>query len=84
MDSNIATGAAAIMACRVLLDHDVNEKNIVFLSLISAPEGLHSLSAAFPDIKIVTSAVDDGLDAGMCILPGMGDFGARFFGDDVE
>lgn len=40
MDATVATGAAAMMAIRVLLDHDVPEKNITLLSLLMAESGL--------------------------------------------
>ena len=39
LDATIATGAAALMAIRVLLDHDVAEENIVLLALLAAPQG---------------------------------------------
>ena len=39
MDATMATGAAAMMAIRVLLDHDVPEQNIMLLSLIMAEAG---------------------------------------------
>lgn len=41
MDATVATGAAAIMAIRVLLDHEVPEENIMLLSLIMAESGLY-------------------------------------------
>ena len=43
MDATVATGAAAMMAIRVLLDHDVPEENIMLLSLIMAKTGMSSL-----------------------------------------
>ncbi|KAI8055350.1 uridine kinase [Syncephalis plumigaleata] len=80
MDATIATGAAGIMAIRVLLDHDVPEDRIIFLSLLSAPQGLHSIARAFPKVRIVTSMVDPGLSDDLYIEPGMGNFGDRYFG----
>ncbi|KAI9598087.1 uridine kinase [Syncephalis fuscata] len=81
MDATIATGAAGIMAIRVLLDHDVAEDRIIFLSLLSAPQGLHSIAKAFPKVRIVTSMVDPGLSLdNLYIEPGMGNFGDRYFG----
>ena len=46
MDATMATGAAAMMAIRVLLDHDVPEHNIMLLSLIMAEAGAHSVDRA--------------------------------------
>lgn len=48
MDATVATGAAGIMAIRVLLDHDVPEENIMLVSLLMAEIGVHSIAYAFP------------------------------------
>lgn len=50
MDATVATGAAAIMAIRVLLDHDVPETNISLVSLLMAEIGVHSIAYAFPQV----------------------------------
>lgn len=50
MDATVATGAAAIMAIRVLLDHDVPEDNIMITSLLMAEIGVHSIAYAFPKV----------------------------------
>lgn len=50
MDATVATGAAAIMAIRVLLDHDVPEANIMLVSLLMAEIGVHSIAYAFPKV----------------------------------
>lgn len=55
MDATVATGAAGIMAIRVLLDHDVPEENIMLVSLLMAEVGVHSIAYAFP--KVATSSV---------------------------
>jgi uridine kinase len=47
----VATGAAAIMAIRVLLDHDVPEENIQLVSLLMAEIGVHSIAYAFPKVS---------------------------------
>lgn len=73
-------GAAALMAIRVLLEHLVPEDRIIFLCLIAAPPGIHTISNAFPKVRIVTSAVDAKLNELFHILPGIGNFGDRYFG----
>lgn len=50
MDATVATGAAAIMAIRILLDHDVPEENILLVSLLMAEIGVHSVAYAFPKV----------------------------------
>lgn len=51
MDATVATGAAAMMAIRVLLDHDVPEENIMLVSLLMAEIGVHSIAYAFPNVS---------------------------------
>jgi hypothetical protein len=51
------SGAAAMMAIRILLDHDVREEDIVLLSLLMAEAGVHSLAYAFPRVVLLTTAV---------------------------
>ena len=48
MDASVATGAAAMMAIRVLLDHDVLEENILLVSLLMAAPGVHAIAYAYP------------------------------------
>ncbi|XP_015756197.1 PREDICTED: uridine-cytidine kinase-like 1 isoform X3 [Acropora digitifera] len=73
MDATVATGAAALMAIRVLLDHDVKEENILFLSLIAAESGVHTIAYAYPKVKIVTAAVDPEVNDKFHIIPGIGE-----------
>nr|XP_033792783.1 uridine-cytidine kinase-like 1 isoform X7 [Geotrypetes seraphini] len=83
MDSTVSTGAAAMMAIRVLLDHDVQEEKIFLLSLLMAEMGVHSVAYAFPHVRIITTAVDKGVNEEFHIIPGIGNFGDRFFGTDA-
>uniref|UniRef100_A0A1A8LQG7 Uridine-cytidine kinase n=1 Tax=Nothobranchius pienaari TaxID=704102 RepID=A0A1A8LQG7_9TELE len=82
MDSTVSTGAAAMMAVRVLLDHEVQEDKIMLVSLLMAELGVHSVAYAFPKVKIITTAVDKNLDQFFHVTPGIGDFGDRYFGTD--
>ena len=84
MDATVATGAAAMMAIRVLLDHDVPEENITLSSLLMAESGVNTVAYAFPKVKIVTTAVDKEVNDKFHILPGIGNFGDRYFGTDFE
>ncbi|KAF9542146.1 Uridine-cytidine kinase-like 1 [Mortierella hygrophila] len=85
MDAVVGTGAAGLMAIRVLLDHAVPEDRIVFLSFLAAPQGLHTISRAFPKVRIVTSYVDPVLNPDTLYLePGLGNFGDRYFGTEHE
>lgn len=82
MDATVATGAAAIMAIRILLDHDVPEENIMLVSLLMAEIGVHSIAYAFPSVKIVTSAIDPEINDKFYVIPGIGNFGDRYFGTE--
>ncbi|KAK3506547.1 hypothetical protein QTP70_006555 [Hemibagrus guttatus] len=83
MDSTVSTGAAALMAIRVLLDHDVEEDKIFLLSLLMAEMGIHSVAYAFPRVRIITTAVDKKVNDEFHIIPGIGNFGDRYFGTDT-
>lgn len=82
MDATVATGAAAMMAIRVLLDHDVAESNILIVSLLMAVSGVRCIAYAFPKVQIVTSAIDPEINDKFYVLPGIGNFGDRYFGTE--
>jgi len=80
--SHSATGGSVIRAIEVLLEHGVKQDRIVFLNLVAAPEGIERLVKSFPQVRIVTAEVDEGLNSNKFIVPGLGDFGCRYFGTD--
>ena len=84
MDATVATGAAAMMAIRVLLDHEVAEENISLVSLLMAESGVHTIAYAFPKVSIVTTAVDPEINDRFHVLPGIGNFGDRYFGTEPK
>ena len=67
-----------------LKDHDVPEDNILFVSILAAQLGVHSVAYAFPKVKIVTSAIDAYVDQNYHILPGVGNYGDRYFGTGLD
>ncbi|GAA6063742.1 hypothetical protein JCM10212_000781 [Sporobolomyces blumeae] len=79
LDPMLATGGSAIKAIEVLLDHGVPQERIIFLNLVSCPEGLRAMHDAYPKVNIVTAWVDDKLNEHKYIVPGLGDFGDRYF-----
>jgi uracil phosphoribosyltransferase len=82
LDPMLATGGTALAAIQVLLDKGVSEDKIVFISLITVPEGLTAVCRRYPAVKIVTSAIDERLNENAYMMPGIGDFGDRYFGTD--
>ncbi|KAG6353928.1 Uracil phosphoribosyltransferase, synthesizes UMP from uracil [Diaporthe eres] len=79
LDPMFATGGSATMAVEVLKERGVPEDRILFLNLISSPEGTERFSAKFPKLHVITAFIDQGLDEKNYIVPGLGDFGDRFF-----
>ncbi|RFU78663.1 uracil phosphoribosyltransferase [Trichoderma arundinaceum] len=67
------------MAVEVLKSRGVPEDRILFLNLIASPEGITNFAAKFPRLKVVTAFIDEGLDEKNYIVPGLGDFGDRFY-----
>lgn len=79
LDPMLATGNSGYDAVHNFVKQGIKEENIVFMSLISAPEGIEKLTKAYPDIKIVTSQIDETLNKKGYIVPGLGDAGDRIF-----
>lgn len=79
-DPMLATGGSAKAAIEVLVkDYGVATSRILFANMISCPEGLKALEDSYPQVKIVTACVDDCLNDNKYIVPGLGDYGDRFF-----
>ena len=78
MDPMLATGNSAIAAIERLKQRDVKE--IRFVCLLAAPEGVERLNKAHPDVGIWTASIDQRLNDHGYIVPGLGDAGDRMFG----
>ena len=78
VDPMLATGNSSAAAVQMLKDRGA--KNIRFLCLLAAPEGVAHMRAAHPDVPIVTASVDECLNDHGYIVPGLGDAGDRMFG----
>ena len=78
VDPMLATGHSAVAALDRL--KAAGAARITFVCLLAAPEGLRALAAVHPEVRVVTAAVDRGLDEHGYIRPGLGDAGDRLFG----
>lgn len=78
IDPMLATGGSSVAAIQMLKDRGV--KNIRFLCIIAAPEGVECMKKAHPDVDIYIGALDERLDEHGYIVPGLGDAGDRIFG----
>ena len=77
IDPMFATGGTAIDAVNFLKSKGI--KDIRFIALVSAPEGLKKFAKIHPDVKVYTAHIDDGLNENGYIVPGLGDAGDRVF-----
>ena len=78
VDPMLATGNSSAAAVDLL--KNAGAKNIRFLCLLAAPEGVARMKEAHPDVPIVTAALDSHLNEKGYIVPGLGDAGDRMFG----
>jgi len=78
VDPMLATGGSACDAITKLKERGC--KNIKFMAIIGAPEGVSKLAEAHPDVEIYVSTLDKCLNENGYILPGLGDAGDRLFG----
>ena len=78
VDPMLATGGSAVAAIQLLKDKGC--KNIHFLCILAAPEGVAAMQEAHPDVDIYIGALDERLNDHGYIIPGLGDAGDRIFG----
>ena len=78
IDPMLATGGSAIEAVNILKKEGV--RNIKFMCLIAAPEGVKAFCTTHPEIDVYAAALDERLNDKAYILPGLGDAGDRLFG----
>ena len=78
IDPMLATGNSVSAAVTRLKGHGA--KNIRLMTLLCAPEGIQTFTAAHPDVPVWTAAIDEKLNDHGYIVPGLGDAGDRMFG----
>lgn len=78
VDPMLATGGSAASAAAIV--KKAGAKNIKFVCMVAAPEGLTKLNTSHPDVAIYAAALDERLNEHGYILPGLGDAGDRLFG----
>ncbi len=79
-DPMLATGGSAIAAVDFIKQR--GGRQIKFLSIIAAPEGLEAFSKAHPDVQVYCGCIDRELNSNAYICPGLGDAGDRIFGTE--
>lgn len=78
VDPMLATGGSCVAAIQMLKEKGV--KNIRFMCIIAAPEGVERMQKAHPDVDLYIGALDEKLNDHKYIVPGLGDAGDRIFG----
>lgn len=78
VDPMLATGGSSSAAIRMLKDRGC--KNIHFMCIIAAPEGVERMKMDHPDVDLYIGALDERLNEHGYIVPGLGDAGDRIFG----
>lgn len=78
VDPMLATGGSSVAAIDMLKEKGV--KNIKFMCIIAAPEGIEAMKKAHPDVDMFVGALDEKLNEHSYIVPGLGDAGDRIFG----
>lgn len=82
IDPMIATGGSGILALEKVREHGIPEEKIIYVGILAAPEGIKAVKARFPNIRLVVAHTDDHLNQEAFIIPGIGDFGDRYFGTE--
>lgn len=78
VDPMLATGGSAVSAVNFIKQH--GGKNIKFMCIIAAPDGIERLTREHPDVQIYVGHIDRCLNEDAYICPGLGDAGDRIFG----
>jgi uracil phosphoribosyltransferase len=80
LDPMIATGGSAMTAIQQLLSKGAVPSHICLIGIIASMEGLQAIHSAYPEVQIKVVTVDSELNPQKFIVPGLGDFGDRYFG----
>lgn len=78
LDPMLATGGSLDDTVTILRER--NPGAILLVCIVAAPEGIKRIQTRYPDVTILTAAIDDHLNEQKYIVPGLGDFGDRYFG----
>lgn len=82
LDPMLATGGSLAMTLKIIIELGIKEEQILFVGVICATEGYNLIKKEFPKIKLIIAAHDQILNDKKYIIPGLGDFGDRYFGTE--
>jgi len=79
LDPMIATGGTGVDALQILIESGAAQENIIYVCIICAKQGINNVLSKFPKIKIIWAVQDEQLNDQKYIVPGLGDFGNRYY-----
>lgn len=82
LDPMIATGGSALATLEIIKKLAPNAEDIIFVAVIGSQEGVATIKKAHPNLTLIITAIDPELNDKKFIVPGLGDFGDRFFGTE--
>lgn len=80
LEPMLATGGSLSVALEILLQKNALEEKIIVVNIIASPEGYNLLKLKFPKVRFMIAQMDAALNEHFYIVPGLGDFGDRYFG----
>lgn len=83
LEPMLATGGSAAGTIEILKKSGVKEEKILGIHVIAAPEGIQFVRSQHPNVRIHAAQVDECLNTKKFIVPGLGDFGDRYFGTEL-
>lgn len=78
-DPMLATGNSLTEVIKLYTDKQIPQENIKVICIMAAPEGLANIQSKYPNVEIITAAIDERINEKGYIIPGMGDAGDRIF-----
>ena len=78
IDPMLATGGSMLHTLKLIVDRGA--RDITAVCMVSAPQGVKALEESGLPVRLVTAALDDGLNEDAYIVPGLGDAGDRLYG----
>lgn len=82
LDPMIATGGSGTEAIAILKKLGLKEEKMLFVAIIASKEGIEKIKNKFPKVRIIVPHIDNSLNSKKFIVPGLGDFGDRYFGTE--
>ncbi|MCC7432343.1 hypothetical protein IT412_02335 [Candidatus Peregrinibacteria bacterium] len=80
-DPMLATGNTAIDSIERVIAMGISPDNIIVNALVAAPVGIKTIKDRYPSVRVIVAALDEKLDHRGYIVPGLGDFGDKYFAD---